>query len=67
MSNKTTITKVAGFFKRTGIRISNFVHYKMLSNKKSLLMIGGDDLPEFRNALINRYSSNWKILSIAST
>ena len=67
MSNKTTLMKVAGFFKRMGTRMTNFVHYKLLSNKKSLLMIGGDELPEFRNALVNKYSSNWKIFSVAST
>lgn len=66
MSNKNTLTKVGGFLKRMKTRLGNFLHYKVLSNKKSLLMIGGDDYPFFRNNLINRYSSNWKITSVSA-
>lgn len=67
MSSKSTLTRVGGFLRRMKVRMANFVHYKVLSNKKSLLMLGGDDHPEFRSNLINRYSSNWKITSVAAT
>lgn len=67
MSNPTLAKKAMGFLGRARTRFTNFVYYKILSNKKSLLMIGGDDYPEFRNSIIARYSSNWKIASLSST
>lgn len=67
MSNKTLAKKAIGFLGRIRVRMTNFMYYKILSNKRSLLMIGGDDYPDMRNKLINKYSSNWKIASLSLT
>lgn len=67
MSKKTMVQKALGFMGRIKVRMSNFLYYKVLSNKKSLLMIGGDDYPEMRSSFIQKYSTNWKIASLSIT